>query len=141
MDARECRALDDALEETNGHDVRGLCHRCRAHGQHGPQHRHGRQPVVGRDDLQHQVVWHLANDVAHGKQSVDNRVLLAHEPDILTHPRHIGILEVDSVQVVAPEQEAGKGEDEKVNLDEQLPLWLRRRALAPEHHPKLVQGC
>lgn len=140
VDAGEGGTLDDPLEEANGHDVRRLRGSGCAHGQHRPQHGHRRQPVVGRYDLQHEVVGNLPNDVAHGEERVDDRVLLALEVNVLLHARYIGILEVDPVQVVAPQQQTGKGEDEKVDLEQQLLLCLCRRALTPEHNTQSVQG-
>jgi hypothetical protein len=49
---------------------------------------------------------------------VDLVQLVALEIEVLSHPAHVGIVEVHAVEVIDPVHQTAKGQDDEVNLDD-----------------------
>ena len=81
-----------------------------------------REEVPGLDVVQGNVAGHLSDRVANCEDGVDLVELIALEVQLFPHTRHIGVVQIGSVKVVEEVHEAAKGEDEEVQLLDQLPL-------------------
>lgn len=106
-------------KEPNGHDTLWIPHRRRDHRQRAPEEHHGREKVSWPKIGDGQAGWYLANDVAHGKNSVDNIELVAAKSQLLLHARDIGISQVGPIEIVEEVGDAAEGENEEVNFAQQ----------------------
>uniref|UniRef100_A0A1Y1L610 Uncharacterized protein n=1 Tax=Photinus pyralis TaxID=7054 RepID=A0A1Y1L610_PHOPY len=92
------------------------------HGETSPENHHGREPEARLDIVKGQVGRHLTNDIANGEASIDFIKLVAHKAKIILHARYVGVGKIAAVKVVDQVAETAKGEDEEVNLLDELPF-------------------
>lgn len=55
-----------------------------------------------------------ASHIPHGKNSIDQIILVAHKGQLLLHPAHIRIRQIRAVQVVRKVRQTAKAQDEEV---------------------------
>ena len=137
--ADEGGCLKDRLEESNYHDLlRVTCERC-AECEKTPYNHRERKPYPGREVLKSEVIRNLSKDIAAVENRVDDIKIFALEMQILLHARHIGVVQISSIEIIDPVHQATKREDEEVELDEKMPLCFGLGWWAPDDCADLEQ--
>lgn len=92
-----------------------------------------RQPDSWSDTLHDDVVGNLSKKVTTIEHRVNLIEIGGFEVKIFPHTTHISVIEIGSVEIVAPVHEADIGQDEEVDLQDESPFSFGIGRRAPDN--------
>lgn len=104
VDSHETARLEEALEETNHHNLPGVIREARAKCQKAPAETCCGQPDPGGNLLEDEVVGNLSQEVSSVEDGVDLIELCSSEAQFLSHSRNICIVQISGTVSDGSEQ-------------------------------------